>query len=67
MDTKYEEGDRLILHSKDGNDYEIEIVNVNPYRPSDMEYAVDIYINGHLQNDDFIFVPEEVLDEFEKE
>jgi len=66
MDTKYKEGDKLILHSVDGNDYEIEIVNVNPYRPPDMIYAVDIYIDGHLQNDDFVFVPEEVLDEFEK-
>ena len=67
MDTKYKEGDRLILHSIDGNDYEIEIVNVNPYRPPDMIYAIDISINGHPQNDDVIFVPEEVLDEFEKE
>lgn len=67
MDTKYKEGDRLILHSIDGCDYEIEIVNVNPYRPPDMIYAIDVFINGQSQNDDVIFVPEEVLDEFEKE
>ena len=67
MDTKYKEGDKLILHSVDGHDYAIEIVNVNPYRPPDMIYAVDVFLDGHSQNDDVIFVPEEVLDEFEKE
>ena len=66
MDTKYKEGDRLILNSVDGNNYEIEIVNVNPYRPPDMMYAVDLYIDDRQQNDDVIFVPEEVLDEFKK-
>ena len=66
MDTKYKEGDRLILNSVDGNNYEIKIVNVNPYRPPDMMYAVDVYIDDRQQNDDVIFVPEEVLDEFKR-
>ena len=49
-------GDKYILHSSDGKDYNIEIVNVNHFREPGMEYACDVFdSNGNSINDDVIF------------
>ena len=49
-------GDHYILHSEDGNDYDIEIVNVNEFRPPDMLYATDVCCNGKSCYDDIVFL-----------
>jgi len=54
-------GDRFILHSTNGLDYDIEVVNVNMYRPPDMIYAIDMWHNGQEVNDDVIFVGDEFI------
>lgn len=48
-------GDRFILHSTNGVDYEIEIVNVNNCRPPDMKYAFDIMVDGKNIYSDVVF------------
>lgn len=47
--------DVFILHSSDGNDYKIVVVNINDFRPPDMKYAVDLYDKEgkHVSNDVF--------------
>lgn len=49
-------GDYYILHSENGNDYNIKIINVNEYRPPDMRYATDVYFNGKSCYDDVVFL-----------
>lgn len=49
-------GDHYILHSEDGNDYDIKIINVNEYRPPDMLYATNVYCNGKSCYDDIVFL-----------
>ena len=34
--------DKFVLHSENGMDYEIEVVNVNEFREPSMKYACDI-------------------------
>lgn len=53
--------DRFILHSKNGLDYEIEIVNVNMNRPPDQIYAIDMWLNGQEVYDDVVFVGDEFI------
>lgn len=38
---KIKEGDKFILHSKNGKDYNCEVVNVNDCREPDMKYFVE--------------------------
>ena len=49
-------GDHYILHSEDGHDYDIKIINVNEYRPPDMLYAADVYCNGKICYNDLEFL-----------
>lgn len=39
----YKKGDKLILHSSNGYNYDCYIINVNECRPPEMIYALDIY------------------------
>lgn len=36
-------GDKFILHSDNGADYKIEVVNINDFREPSMRYAVQAY------------------------
>lgn len=56
-----EVGDKFILHSKNGLDYEIEIVNVNINRPPDQIYAIDMWLNDQEVYDDVVFVGDEFI------
>lgn len=49
-------GNVFILDSEDGNKYEVVVVNVNPYREPNMQYACDVYLNGIHVGDDCVFV-----------
>ncbi len=55
-------GDRYILHSKNGFDYDIEVVNVNINRPPNEIYAIDMWLGDICISDDVIFVGEDFLD-----
>lgn len=54
-------GDRFILHSENGKDYEIRVINVNEYREPGMECACDIFLDGLSVNKDVWFCSEEFL------
>lgn len=50
-------GDKFILHSSDGLNYTIVIVNVNTFRPPDMTYACDVFNEkGLMCNQDLLFI-----------
>lgn len=54
-------GDRFILHSKNGLNYDIDVVNVNMCRPSNEIYAIDMWLNGQEVYDDVVFVGDEFI------
>lgn len=59
-------GDKYILHSSNGMDYDIEIVNVSDYREPDMKYGVDVYDKNRIYVGDVMFVGENFLNKCEK-
>ena len=64
-DRTYKLGDKLIYHSKvNGNDYDIEIVNINEHRPPQQRYGVDTYCEG-VYYGDVLFLSKEFLDKCE--
>ena len=58
-------GDKYILHSSNGLDYDIEIVNINQFRPLDEIYAIDVYQGGINVYGDVIFVGDAFLNKCE--
>lgn len=65
--SKIKVGDRFILHSQDGNDYTMEIVNINDYREPDMKYAFDAYDeNGNSISNNVLFCGDELLNTCER-
>lgn len=62
----YSEGDKFVLHSSNGHDYDIQIHNVNEFRPPEMRYGIDVYVEGYHCNtmefcgDDFLAKCEKV-------
>jgi len=59
-------GDKYILHSTNGMDYNIEIVNVNDFREPDMKYGVDVYDGNGTYAGDVMFVSDNFLAKCEK-
>ena len=55
-------GDKFILHSKNGLDYDIDVVNVNMNRPPNQIYAIDMWLNGQAVYDDVVFVGDEFIE-----
>ena len=65
MDIKVD--DKFVLHSANGKDYKITIVNVNDYRPPNQRYAVDVYNDqGHYPGDIMFIGDDFFLDNKEK-
>lgn len=54
-------GDKYILHSSNGLDYDIEIVNINQFRPIDEIYAIDVYHKGTNVYGDVMFVGDKFI------
>lgn len=54
-------GDKYILHSSNGMDYTIEVININDYRPSEEKYGVDVYDGNGVYAGDVIFIGDEFL------
>ncbi len=59
MISNIQVGDVYILHSEDGNDYEIRLFNINECREPSMKYAVDWFYNNKPVNKDVIFIGDE--------
>ena len=52
-------GDKYILHSSNGMDYDINVVNVNYCREPGMEYACDVIDGNGIHSDDVMFFGDE--------
>lgn len=61
-----EVGDKYILHSSNGMDYNIEIINVNNFREPSMKYGADIYDGNGVYAGDVTFFGDEFLNKCEK-
>lgn len=55
-------GDIFILHSENGRDYTIEIVNVNECREPWLRYAADVWDDEGNCPEDFIFFGDEFFE-----
>ncbi len=60
----YKEGDKLVLHSVNGETYDIEIISINEFRPPEEKYGVDMYCKGEYYGDVY-FCGEAFLDKCE--
>lgn len=58
-------GDKFILHSANGMDYDIEVINVNDFREPSMKYGVDVHCNG-VYVGDVMFVDDALLNKCEE-
>ena len=54
-------GDKYILHSSNGMDYNIEVINVNDFREPSMKYGIDMYDGNGTYAGDVMFVGEDFL------
>lgn len=54
-------GDKYILHSANGKDYNIEIINVSDYRPPEMKYAINITGENDYTSADVLFCDDDFL------
>ena len=59
-------GDKYILHSSNGMDYDIEVINVNDFREPSMKYGIDVYDSNGVYAGDVLFVDDVFLDKCEK-
>lgn len=59
-------GDKYILHSENGMDYNIEIVSVNDFRPDDSKYGADVYDGNGIYAGDVMFFGDDFLQKCEK-
>lgn len=59
-------GDEFVLHSKNGMDYKISVVNINDFREPSMKYAIDMEDGNGVQSPDVIFVGEEFFSKCER-
>lgn len=59
-------GDKYILHSENGMDYSIEIVNINNFREPDMKYGADVYDGNGIYAGDVMFFGDDFLNKCEK-
>lgn len=57
----YKIGDKLVLHSRDGHDYKVEVVNVNDFRPPEERYGVDMWNDKGVYYGDVYFCGEDFL------
>ena len=60
-------GDKYVLHSSNGMNYKIEVVNVNNFRESSMKYGIDMYDSNGVYAGDVLFVGDDFLNKCEKQ
>ena len=51
--------DEYVLHSVNGLDYKIIVININNCRPPDMKYGLDMWDNNGIYIGDVMFVGED--------
>jgi len=49
------EGDKFVLHSSNGMDYNIKVININNFREPEMKYACDVIDGNGICSDDVMF------------
>lgn len=59
-------GDKYVLHSENGMDYDIEIISVNEFREPNMKYGADVYDGNGNYAGDVMFFDDYFLDKCEK-
>ena len=59
-------GDKYILHSSNGMDYSIKVINVSDYREPSMKYGIDMYDGNGTYAGDVLFVGEDFFSNCEK-
>ena len=59
-------GDKYILHSENGMDYNIKIVSINDFRPDDSKYGADVYDGNGIYAGDVMFFGDDFLQKCEK-
>ena len=59
-------GDKYILHSSNGMDYSIEVINVNEFREPSMKYGADVYDGNGVYFGDVTFFGDDFLSQCEK-
>ena len=60
-------GDEYILHSENGMDYNIKIVNINDFRPDDEKYSADVYDGNGNYAGNVMFFGDDFLQKCEKQ
>ena len=64
------EGDKYTLHSINGMDYTVEIINVNYCRPPEMFYACDVIdgngVSFYETQGDWFFCGDDLIDKCER-
>lgn len=59
-------GDKYILHSSNGMNYSIEIINVSDFREPSMKYGADVYDGNGVYAGDVMFFDDDFLCKCEK-
>lgn len=59
-------GDKYILHSNNGMNYDIKIVSVNDFREPNAKYAADMYDENGVYAGDVVFFGDSFLSQCEK-
>ena len=54
-------GDKYVLHSSNGMDYTIKIINISDFRPPEEKYGVDVYDGNGVHAGDVMFVGDSFL------
>ena len=59
-------GDKFILHSSNGMDYSIEVINVSNFREPSMKYGLEVYDGNVVYAGDVMFADDAFLNQCEK-
>lgn len=59
--------DKFILHTTNGMDYRINVININKYRESSMKYACDIWDGNGVYAGDVSFVGDDFFNDYEEQ
>lgn len=59
--------DKFILHTTNGMDYRINVININKYREPSMKYACDIWDGNGVYAGDVSFVGDDFFNNHESQ